>query len=272
MIGCDYASHTEHQKKSAREAKKYPEYMQYFDTTWAYNPIWDDGLAEVTTMTGESVVYGKSRKYVATLIIVKEVFNRKYNVKTDDYNRDDLTTVFKFNLAKTIQTDIYPYHYLTSTFFERKNPVAIYKCTQGSQEWCGNTFKLFERIDDSLRYTFHSYWDGEGSGTKVLADAVLEHQLLFTLRSLRFKNGLRFTLPIIPNIITNKTFINRPIQTSVQIVEEENVWKVHLDSESAEIRATYSFAKKYPNELLYYEKNDGSKLYDAHTKRYAYWQ
>lgn len=272
MIGCDYASHTEHQKKSAREAKKYPEYMQYFDTTWAYNPIWDDGLAEVTTMTGESVVYGKSRKYVATLIIVKEVFNRKYNVKTDDYNRDDLTTVFKFNLAKTIQTDIYPYHYLTSTFFERKNPVAVYKCTQGSQEWCGNTFKQFESVDDSLRYTFHSYWDGEGSGSKMIPNAIVEHQLLFTLRCLKFRDGLRFTLPIIPNIITNKTFINRPIQTSVQIVEEENVWKVHLDSESAEIRATYSFAKKYPNELLYYEKNDGSKLYDAHTKRYAYWK
>lgn len=271
FVACDYEVYEKNEKQVGKQTNNNPEYMQYFDTTWADNPIWDDGLAEVTTMTGEKTVYGKNRKHTTTLIIVKEVFNRRYNVKTDNYKRNDLFTVLKFNIAKTIQTDIYPYQYLTSTFFERNNPVSVYKCSQSSQEWCGNTYKQFEKQGDSLFYTYHSYWDGEGSGTKRLENALLEHQLLFTFRSLRFKNQLHFTLPIIPDIMTNRALIRKPMQAEVRVKEENNTWEVYMDADSLDIHSVYSFAKKYPNELLYYMKNDSTKLYNANTKRYMYW-
>lgn len=260
------------QKKEITSPKIFaPDYMKFFDVQWADSSLWDDGLAEVNTIKAERVIYGKTRQYTMTMIVVKEVFNREYNVKTDTYRRKDNFTVMKMNIAQTIMTDIYPYHYLTSSFFLRDNPVLCHKTTQTSQEWCGNTMKRFDTAGDSINYTYDTYWDGEGKGTSTVPFALLEHQLFYTLRALRFSDALSFTFPMIPSIITNKARLSPIINVRLAVQEESALWKVTLVSEDGAFKSSYSFSKQYPHTLVSYSKNDGSRFNDVSTRRYAYW-
>ncbi|HEX8657434.1 MAG TPA: hypothetical protein VF690_07875, partial [Hymenobacter sp.] len=103
--------------------------LPYFDQEWAMRKLWEDGLAEVATYEAERVVYKKKRTFEYTQITVKEEFNQQFNVKTDDYQRDDLFPVMKINQFCRIPTEQYPYHFLTSLFFRRDQPVALHKMT-----------------------------------------------------------------------------------------------------------------------------------------------
>ena len=102
--------------------------MPYFDQSWAMRKLWEDGLAEVATYDAERVIYKKKRTFFYTQITVKEEFNQQFNVKTDDYKRDDLFPMMKINQFCSIPADQYPYHYLTSLFFRRTSPCRCSKC------------------------------------------------------------------------------------------------------------------------------------------------
>ena len=181
------------------------DFQKHFNIAWADSSYWDDGKAEVAIYSATRHIYKKERAYEATLITVAEEFNRQHNVKTDDYSRNDLFRVMKYHAFARIPTDNYPYHFSTSVFLRRENPLLLHKMTSSSQEWCGNTFKEFNHDGKSLTLQFSSYWDKEGSGSRELDhDAILEDQLGYTLRSLQFKNGLRFTAKVLSSQVSNK--------------------------------------------------------------------
>ena len=104
---------------------------------------WEQGTAEVAKYQAKRIIYQKPRDFEYTLILVKETFNKEFNVKTDDYQRDDLYDVMKVNKFARIPTDNYPYHYMTSVFFRRDQPATVHKLVNTSQEWCGTTAKYF---------------------------------------------------------------------------------------------------------------------------------
>jgi len=248
-----------------------------FNSRWAENKLWDDGLAEVATYAAERVVYGKKRSFPYTLITVKEDFNKKFNVKTDDYQRQDLFPVIKVNAFCRIPTDNYPYHYLTSLFFKRENPTQIHKITSSSQEWCGNTFKAFSRENNNYQYTFNSYWDNQGEGKTSLSGNILfEDQLTYTLRSLRFKDKLTFTYPVAALIQTNKA--NKPdIYTATFTVSTNNsgaagkLWQVRVQL-APDKENIYLFKQDYPHIMVNQQTWDGRSLELQDVKRNAYWQ
>lgn len=272
IMGCGYSSHEKKQSANAAQVAEKVGVEQYFNKVWAEDKLWDDGLAEVTVMDGEYVIYGTVRKYTANLIVVKELFNKKFDVKTDDYRRDDLFTVLKFNFARTIHTENYPYHFLTSIFFERNNSTAVHKLSQSSQEWCGTTYKQIRQThSDSLRYEYHSYWDGEGNGSKVFEMAFVEDQLFYTFRALRFSEVKEFEIPLIPSLQSNKALISHSVNAKVNVRDSLGLWCVHLKAKEADIISEYRFEKEYPNRLVFFTKNNGAKLYNPVSKRYAYW-
>jgi len=87
---------------------------------WATDPVWDDGNAEVAEYRGERIVYGEVRPHTYRLITVKEDFNTEYYAKADwPYGQKPILTVIKQNQTATIETPNYPYHYMTSVFFDR---------------------------------------------------------------------------------------------------------------------------------------------------------
>lgn len=267
VIGCS----------SRPDAKTPGTVNNFFNTRWAENKFWDDGLAEVAIYAAERTIYDKKRSFEYTLITVKEDFNQEFDVKTDDYQRQDLFPVIKVNAFCRIPTDNYPYHYLTSSFYRRENPTQIHKITSSSQEWCGNTFKAISRQKNNYQYTFNSYWDKQGEGKYTLpGDILFEDQLPYTLRSLRFAENLTFTLPVAEFLQTTKankptiyqaTFKVNPITQGAS----GNQWQVKVQLAPDKLNV-YTFKKEYPHIMVSQQTWDGRSLQLQDVKRNAYWQ
>lgn len=257
---------------------------RYFNLDWAGDKLWDDGKAEVAIYDAARVIYNKPRYFDYVFILVKEDFNKEYRVKTDDYQRDDLYPVMKVNQFADIPTDNYPYHFLTSIFYRRENPIQVHKYTNSSQEWCGNTFKLLQEKGSQFEYTFHSYWDGQGDDTKMLdATPLLEDQLPYTLRTLKFADGLSFSLPVYntqissrtdPPIVYNAEFSVAELEAIDSLpggLPKQNAWvvSVKLDEEK---NNQYIFTQDYPNILVEMTAWDGRKLRLKSYERDVYWE
>ena len=251
--------------------------LPHFDQEWAMRKYWDDGLAEVAIYTAERTVYKKKRTFEYTQITVKEEFNKQFSVKTDDYKRADLFPVMKINQFCQILTDQYPYHFLTSLFFRRDQPVALYKMTTSSQEWCGNTFKTI--LDDGVNFgeTYDSYWDGQGTGSRDLRrDVFQEDALSYSLRALKFEQLPRFDLVVLDLQQTNKVappvYYVAHLTTSAAAAAEvpTPAWRVAVALAPGK-QNVYWFAKEYPNVLLRQTSWDGRSLRLKSTRRFAYW-
>ncbi|MBR10270.1 MAG: hypothetical protein CMP48_21580 [Rickettsiales bacterium] len=256
----------------------------YINQEWAMDKLWEDGKAEVAIYYAERVVYGKPRQFDYVYVLVKEEFNKEYNVKTDDYNRSDLYSVMKVNKFCRIETLKYPYHYLTSVFYNRNSPNQVHKLTNTSQEWCGNTAKSFLEKGNRYEYQYMSYWDGQGNGiTKIEKGPWFEDQLSYTLRSLNFEEGLQFEVDLYPMQVSSKADVPSTEKATVSITKAEqneligidstlinSPWKVTVSRDSGS-DLTYWINDTYPNLLLKMEATDGRKLSLKSLTRDAYW-
>lgn len=262
-----------------KAATKNEEAAAHINSQWAADTLWDDGLAEVAHYTAEREIYGKVRDFDYTFIVVKETFNKAYDVKTDSYDRDDLFPVMKINKFARILTEKYPYHFLTSLFYKREEPATLHKMTHSSQEWCGNTFKLFQHLGDNYHYLFSSYWDGQGNGRLKYPDKMwFEDGLSYSLRALRFADGLQFEQALLESQVSNKA--DKPViyNARFQVSQEDltineqprQAWRVRVQLDE-EKENSYWFAAEYPNILLKQESWNGRNLELKETKREAYW-
>ncbi len=255
----------------------------FFNTEWADGELWDDGNAELAIYEAERVIYGKNRQYDYVYILVKETFNRKFNVKTDDYARDDLFDVMKVNKFARIETDRYPYNYLSSLFFKRNLPVQVHIFNHSSQEWCGITFKNFNRYVNGYNYDYNSYWDGQGKGTNTLPLNILfEDQLSYTLRTLNFEDRMSFNCQILESQITNKAGDPEIYNATITVREtndnppdpgnlfEGGLWKVSVNLSSDKTNI-YWISDIYPNVLLKMETWDGRRMVLKSITRDTYW-
>ncbi len=262
-----------------------PKAAEHFQQEWATDAMWDKGVAEVAKYDAQRVVYGKNRNFEYVYVLVKETFNEEFKVKTDDYERRDLFDVMKINKFCRIPTDNYPYHYLTSIFYKREQPSTVYKLTNTSQEWCGNTSKSFLSKGRKYNFSYNSYWDGQGIGEMTVeGDIMFEDQLSHALRALDFIDDLKFqqrvaesqinskaTEPKIYNANFSVNLVNKlPLNTNYDMSEMPEVWKVsvQLDDEKTN---TYWFSGSYPNILLKQETWDGQKLELKESYMDAYW-
>ena len=277
LVGCAAPDEKKAAGRAPASAQALQAVLPYFNQEWAMQKYWEDGQAEVAVYDAERVIYKKKRTFEYTQITVKEEFNQQFNVKTDDYNRKDLFPIMKINQFCNIPADQYPYHYLTSLFFRRDQPVALYKMTSSSQEWCGNTFKAI--VDDGVNFeeTFDSYWDNEGVGSRDLHRGVfVEDALPFTLRALKFAQKPSFDLVVLDLQQTNRATPPRYYQAHLRTAEaapgetSEPAWRVSVTLAPAK-ESVYWFAKTYPNLLLRQAAWDGRTLRLKSTRRFAYW-
>lgn len=254
-----------------------------FDSAWARHARWDDGQAEVALYDAKRPQYGKVETYEAVFIVVKEDLDAKLLVKADPpYEGRQLVPVLKLNAVHSYWTPNYPYHYLASVFVRRDDPGALVKLTVGSQEWCGNTFKLL-KTTPRAELTVHSYFDPEGDSTRPVnlrSGDLLEDQLPLALRGLAFAPGLEVRRRILPSLISNK--LGREPQfldATITVVGEETFatpagrfasWKVGV--KFGEIQQTWWFEKAAPHTLLKMESSDGRAWMLKARTRKPYWQ
>lgn len=245
----------------------------YFNYDWAMDKTWEDGKAEVAHYKAEMVIYGKVRHFDHVFITVKEEFNEEWNVKTDDYNRSDLFSVMKVNKFARIETENYPYHYLTSLFFKREAPAELYKMTHTGQEWCGNTFKQFLLSSDQYEYDYNSYFDGSGDGEMQIDERNLlwEDQLSYALRALKFEDKLSFEYKVVESQLNTKVRKPTIYQAQFLVSEEPSNWKVEVQLDGEKMNE-YLFEKDYPNLLLKQTSWNGYNLQLDSVSRYQYWR
>ena len=251
-----------------------------FNSSWSSNKFWDDGKAEVANYKAERIIYKKLRSFSYSIITVSEVFNKEFLTKTDDYNRKDNFNVMKVNFFARIETDKYPYHFMTSIFTDRNNAANLVKFTNSSQEWCGNTFKEIRKNEKGFQLNYNSYWDTEGSGTKNLdGNILLEDQLIFSLRALSFKPGLVVNNKILETQISSK--VGKLVVYNAEMIVSEggkvlienktyDSWKVIVKLEKDKSNEYY-FTKEYPNYLIKSQSWDGRTLTLNSITRDDYW-
>ena len=257
---------------------------EHFNPRWAMNAMWEQGTAEVAKYQAQRVIYQKPRDFEYTLIFVKETFNKEFDTKTDNYDRDDLFDVMKVNKFARIPTDNYPYHYMTSVFFKREQPATVHKLTNSSQEWCGTTAKYFLNQGRTYEFGYNSYWDGQGVGEMEIDGGIMfEDQLSHSLRALDFAEGLTFTQRVAESQVSSKakkptlydaTFTvsqatNFALDTDYAL-NGDTVWKVsvQLDDEKTN---EYWFSGEYPNILLKQATWDGQLLQLKEAYMDDYW-
>jgi len=253
------------------------------DPAWAADPIWDDGLAEVSLYDAERVVYGKPRAYELRMIVVKEDLSDDQHVKADPpYAGRALTGVLKMNLAATIQTDNYPYQYLTSIFVRRDDVRALVKATVGSQEWCGNTFKEVITWDGPPRIHAHSYFEGQGDVEHPLpldGTGLLDEQLLLVLRAATVPDGSEWTVRVADTMTTNNGKEVAVRETRLSSAGTESLvtplgrvtaHRYRLTQEGGE-SATYWIDVAPPRSVMRMESSDGRRLILKERARRDYW-
>lgn len=128
------------------------------------NKLWDGGKAEMTIYRATELRYGKPREAEVRLILVKEPWNDSLGVKSDRKSDRD---VLKLNQILSVPTGTYRYEQMFSLFTDRASGRPV-KFSYSHLDACGNTFKMGRFTADSLAFTWHTYWDGDGDGTRTL--------------------------------------------------------------------------------------------------------
>jgi hypothetical protein len=209
---------------------------------------------------------------------VKEDFNQKYFVKADAPAADvPHLPVLKLNVAASIPTESYTYHYLTSVFVSRTNPAKLVKLTNGSQEWCGNTFKEVRAWLEQPVLVFHSYFDGEGDGSLRLdlrEGDLVEDQLPISLRSVSFRAGYHFQTRLLDSLVSNRAQPPQMLNAGISVLGSERIgdwscWKVSVRREG--LQQDYWFDQRYPNTLVKSKASDGRELLLIQASRRKYW-
>lgn len=138
---------------------------RFADGFWKH---WGDGRAELASYDLTYARYGAARTGTAVAIFVTETFTHSQRVKADPGNHPETDTypVMKLNLVEDFPTGIYDYNLMTSTFValvERDGHPRghVTKVSHSMQEWCGHAWIQWTAHPDELRWTSHSYFDGE---------------------------------------------------------------------------------------------------------------
>lgn len=258
--------------------------------------MWSDGQAELAGYDLTFNRYGQNRRGVAVTIFVSETFSNSLRVKADDgkHPDSDLYPVMKLNLVEDYQTGIYDYNDMTSAFVtlaavNGRPAGSLTKVASSSQEWCGQTFQEVLFDANKVRYTQHSYFDGEADQQRELAnpsEGVSEDQFLLWARHMAqpfLTRGESKTVPMLKGLRTTRQAHKPLAWSNVKLTWQQapatQLWdgqKVPVDVLTAEIdgdlKRTYYVEQTAPHRVIRWESSTGELATLLKSKRLKYWQ
>lgn len=240
---------------------------------------WDQGKAEYQSYTGSVTKYNEKRNSEHLMIIIKENFDEKKNVKSNKGKKE----VIKYNYLSRIPTGTYDYRQMMSMFFDRESGEVI-KFTMSSQDGCGHTYMEYNKAfkDNTLHY--YSYMDDQGKINEKLPkkDFVfydsLPVYLRFKLEKADKKKEFKFNIDLLSSLIRNK--YRKPVLQKAEVsVQRSDVGSSDKTGFSKYIVTVttkkgtdrYIFGGNYPYMLLEWEKSNGDKLSLNKTFFIDYW-
>lgn len=178
----------------------------------AFWSVWGDGQAELSGYRLTEPRYGELREGTAVLIFVTETFSNSLRVKSDPgrHPATDEFPVIKLNRIEDFQTGLYDYNLMTSVFaaltgVNGRPAGSPGKISFGSQEWCGHVYSQALFDSAAVRFTSHSYFDGEADEARAIAGRlfVAEDALLLWARGLawpRMAPGQSLAAPMLRSL------------------------------------------------------------------------
>jgi hypothetical protein len=185
--------------------------------------VWGDGRGEVSGYDLVQPRYGPERTGTAVLIFVTETFADGLRVKSDPGRRpaSEEFPVMKLNTVEDFSTGIYDYNLLISTFValapRHGRPAgAPTKVSFSSQEWCGNVYAQALFDSTAVRFTLHSYFDGEADQSRSIDGAGLfsEDALKLWARGLAWPvvaSGDSTQVSMLPSLKASR-LLHRPLE------------------------------------------------------------
>jgi hypothetical protein len=232
--------------------------------SWRHDPLWNDGKAEFCAYEVVWSRYGHHYPGRALLVLVKEPWNDKLEVKADDPAASPFE-VLKLNHVRDVQTGIYTYHQMASVYL-RRDTGALQKLAATSSEACGITSA--EMVKGRL--ATRSYFDGQGDRAMDWpAGVVPEDGLPAVLRD--FVAGeAPAKLTVFPSLMQSRFPELVPAEWSLKKKDGETGVEIQLVRERASL--AYTFERQPPHRLLRFETGDGTAYQMAKCERLAYWQ
>jgi hypothetical protein len=151
-----------------------------FIPTKEFKDYWFAGEGEITSYKLEQARYGEIREGEAVMVYVTEDFLPDIQVKTDNYNKNNIK-VLKLNALKNFNTGIYPYSIMQSTFYPISNNQHAIKVSCSVQEWCGHAYTQLNN-KQQFDVDSHSYFESESDKNFSLEKSILENELWTQLR------------------------------------------------------------------------------------------
>jgi len=232
--------------------------------------LWDDGKAEYDVYDALEVREGAPRPARVVVLIVKEPFNARLAVKAD---RPPATDVLKMNQVIDVPTGVFAFHQMHSSFWDRATG-ALVKFSLTSNDFCGNTFKEGRIDGGSLRFLFHTYWDGEADGERrfrVPSGAVFLDELPMKLRTLARFDPAQYSISLFPSVISSRMGnpVFAPATIRVLSAGLDGAIRVEVAHRSGVER--FVFQKAPPHVLASWTRSDGGTLKLKKSLRLDYW-
>ena len=231
-----------------------------FTPSEQFAEYWWTGVAEINSYTLEQARYGEIHKGNAVLIFVTEDFSKKKHVKLDNSQQagNDAVNVLKLNFTKKFTTGIYPYSMMMSSF----KPVSVssypntFKVTATSQEWCGHTFTQLDLEKDRYEGHLFSYFESEGSESKIsLQNVLLEDEIWNTIR-LDFNLLPTGNVNIIPGLLSQRLSHNdlTVLSATASLLDAEGDQKIYtIEYENPKRTLKIFFQSQFPYQIKSWE-------------------
>jgi len=251
---------------------------------------WGDGRAELDAYRLTTPRYGELRQGEAVQIWVTETFTHEARVKSDG-GHDDEYPVLKLNDSREFQTGIYDYDVMTSTFVRLDGQAPLgepVKVSMTMAEWCGHVYEQVLPRDDALRWTGHSYFDGEadqqrdlkrrpaglvGDAAPMVARGVVGGWV---------EPGAEVELDYLPTLVQGRVSHTDPSWGRATLARAEQTHEIEVPAGTFVVRdvtlraggrtTTWQVEVEAPHRIIRWERSDGEVAELVGSERLAYWQ
>ncbi len=236
------------------------------------NNYWGDGKAEFSIYGAEIVREGIPRPCEVLHIVVREPFDPKQLVKTDDPKMPDAIPVLKLNQIWNVPTGLLVYQQMHSNFWRVDN-AQLLKSSLTSNDSCGNTYKELRRIGEKFSYEYRTYWDGMANGSEEVtppANGYFYNELPWLVRTIDFSKPTNsFEVQLAGGIVNSKkdTIAFQPAKISYASSERT----IDVTVQHAGGTDQFTLDRNPPHLLREWKAADGSHLKMKRNLKVDYW-
>lgn len=236
------------------------------------NSYWGEGKAEFDIYDAQISREGAPRPCEVLHVLVREAFDPKQLVKSNNPSQPDAIQVLKLNQILHLPMGLSVHQQMHSNFWRVDN-AQLLKFSFTSSDSIGNTYKEARREGDGFTYEYRTYLDGMAGGKETVAvpaNGYFYDELPWLVRTIDFqKPPAQFEVQLAGTAIHSRkdSFVFKPAKISFKSTERE----IDVAVEHAAGTDHFILDRDFPNLLRQWNAADGSRLKMKRSLKVAYW-